>query len=96
MASIARTQSLGQIVDAVINSQRLTWMPNGDPDYCGDPLNGVVRHFSDSAGGAGLASWAEGDIEDKFVRVSTAVEHWICVRDLAEWMESEQAALSWQ
>jgi len=90
--TIARAATLGAIVEATYAGRRITWMPRGDLD-AERPLEGTLRHFSDRDGDGGHATSNAGDIRDKFVRISTAVEHWVRVDELADWIESSAAYL---
>lgn len=58
----------------------------------GGVFEGVLRHFTDYEGDAAYADQYGGDLRDKWVRVSSTLEHWFSVRELIDGMRKGTVA----
>jgi hypothetical protein len=89
----ATVRNLAAMLDGVRHGARI-WLHVDTERQWG----GVMRDLCDAEGDSTQGYWHEGDVRDKFVRISSTLEEWLPVADIAAGLADgsiliEQAAL---
>ena len=74
----ATVRNLAAVLDGVRHGARI-WLHVDTERQWG----GVMRQLCDAEGDGTQGSWDEGDVRDKFVRISSTLEQWLPVADIA-------------
>lgn len=75
---------LASVLEGVRHGSRI-WLHIGTSRE----FDGVMRHLTDEADTGNHGSWTDGDLREKFVRISATFEHWVRVSELIDGLAND-------